>query len=75
MVPNPASPRWVQNSYVNPLRKRLPENASRPAALVRYPPRGGALGALLYAREVEPERIVVERISPPLPRLAPALDG
>lgn len=75
MVPSPASPRRIRNSYVNPLRKRLPERkpAPRPGCVIRLEagPRG-----LLYAREVEPERILlVERVSPPLPRLASALDG
>jgi hypothetical protein len=74
VVPNPASLRWVQNSYVNPLRRRLPERkpARRPGALSALT-RG--LRGLLHAREVEPERIVVERVSLPLLRLTPALDG
>jgi predicted MPP superfamily phosphohydrolase len=33
------------------------------------------LGGLLYARRVEPERVVVERVSLTLPHLAPAFDG
>lgn len=33
------------------------------------------MGGLFYARRVEPERVVVERVSLTLPRLAPAFDG
>ncbi len=35
----------------------------------------GAVGGLVYAREVEPYRVVVERITLTLPRLAPSFDG
>ena len=34
-----------------------------------------SLGGLLYARRVEPERVVVERVSLTLPHVAPAFDG
>lgn len=34
-----------------------------------------SMGGLFYARRVEPERVVVERVSLTLPRLAPAFDG
>ena len=36
---------------------------------------GALLGSLVYAREVEPQWVVVERVTLTLPRLAPSFDG
>lgn len=60
---------------MNLLRKRLLQRkpACRLGALSAVG--AAALGGLLYAREVEPERVAVERVSLALPRLAPAFDG
>jgi len=60
---------------VNLLRRRLP--GRKPARRLGASSAVGAviLGGLLYARGVEPERVVVERVSLTLPRLSPAFDG